>query len=239
MSIRKALKAGRLLRNSFWRTAVVRHRVAATIEHSDVINFCAPRSLIDVGANKGQFSTAVRGLFPEAVIHAFEPLPDAADRFAALFETDDRATLHRAALGAKETSATFYVTNRNDSSSFLKPDSSHVETSGVRTTREISVPVARMDRFLDPCTLPRPILMKIDVQGYELEVLRGIDRLDCIDYLYVELSFVELYKGQALYEDIRAYLAQQGMVLRGMFNQWCDSRLGPTQADGLFELAKR
>jgi hypothetical protein len=76
--------------------------------------------------------------------------------------------------------------------------------------------------------------MKIDVQGAELAVLQGCDSLDEIDWIYVELSFVGLYQGQPLCDEIIGYLGEHGFRLAGVFNQVRTAAFGPTQADFLF-----
>jgi len=230
----KLVKLAGLLRNSRFRSALLRHRVAAATEHLDAIRFCAPATLLDVGANKGQFSTAVRMLFPKAIIAAFEPLPSAAERFAALFLGDARVTLNRIAIGAVETDAIFYVTDREDSSSLLPPGAGQKAAFGVAAVDHIDVQVRPLDNAINLEGLLHPVMLKIDVQGAELDVLRGISEFDHIDFVYVELSFVELYEGQALFEDVRSYLVARGFKLRGVFNQVYTEKFGPTQADCLF-----
>lgn len=217
-----------------YRHTLLRHRVAATTEHLDAIRFCAPAALLDVGANKGQFSTAVRGLFPSARIDAFEPLPAAADTYARVFAGDDRTRLHRSAIGAKAGRAVFHVADREDSSSLLPVGEGQRAAFGVGEARQIEVEVAPLGDLVDVAALPHPIMLKIDVQGAELQVLEGIVALAAIDSVYVELSFVELYEGQALFEDVRAFLTAHGFSLRGVFNQAFTEAFGPTQADCLF-----
>ena len=64
------------------------------------------------------------------------------------------------------------------------------------------------------------ILMKIDVQGFDLEVLKGSKHvLKHINYLYIEASSVELYKNQPLLENIKDFLFEEGFFLEGSFNQ--------------------
>ncbi|MDG2535774.1 FkbM family methyltransferase [Sphingomonas sp. HITSZ_GF] len=240
MSIaRKAAKVASLLPNARFRSALLGQRVAAAVEHLEAIRFCAPATLLDVGANKGQFATAVRGTLPETQIHAFEPLPMAGERFEAVFKGDGHTQLHKVALGKEAREARFYVADRDDSSSLLKPGAGQAAAFGVSTAREITVSVKPLEAVIDPATLQGPILLKIDVQGAELEVLEGIQSLDRIDFIYVELSFVELYEGQALFEDVRAYLASRGFLLRGVYNQVSTAEFGPTQADCLFVRADR
>lgn len=230
----KATKLAHIARRRHYLSTLVRHRVAATTEHLVAIGQCAPATLIDVGANKGQFSTAVRGLFPSATIHAFEPLPEAGDVFAAVFAHDDRVHLHRVAIGSSRATMPFYVTDRADSSSLLRPGAGQKAAFGVSTASEIAVKVVPLSDEIDLTRLPTPIMMKVDVQGAELEVLRGCSDLSAIDHIYVELSFVELYEGQALFDEVRAYLETSGFELGGVFNEVSTPHFGRTQADCLF-----
>lgn len=230
----KVTKLATLMRDSRFRSALIGHKVAAATEHLDIIGFCAPATLIDVGANKGQFSVAVRALFPHATIHAFEPLPAAADRYEAVFAQDSRAHLHRVAIGATAMTTRFYVTDREDSSSLLKPGAGQKAAFGVCTAREIEVEVKPLESVIDTVGLTAPVMMKIDVQGAELDVLKGIASLDRYDFIYVELSFVELYEGQPLLDDVEHYLKSVGFTLRGVSNQAFTEQFGPTQADCLF-----
>lgn len=228
-------KALQLLTNLQFVGAVLRHRVAAAVEHRPAIRYTAAATLIDVGANKGQFSLAFRTLRPDASITAFEPLPDAADRFAALFAGDARCSLQRVALFDAAGEAEFHVTDRSDSSSLFEPGEGAAQAFGVHNARTIRVPVKRLDECVALSSLERPILIKIDVQGAELGVLKGCADLELADFIYVELSFVELYGGQPLYGAIAEYLAGRGFEIAGVFNQTMTERFGPTQADFLFK----
>ena len=71
-----------------------------------------------------------------------------------------------------------------------------------------------------PADFARPSLLKIDVQGYELEVLKGASALlSAIDAIYVEVSWVELYKGQALHDEVEALLLDAGFKQAEVFNE--------------------
>jgi FkbM family methyltransferase len=231
---RKAIKLAGILRRSSLRRALAEHRVAATTEHLGAIRACAPGTVLDIGANKGQFSLAVRSLFPKADIHAFEPLPAAADTFARVFDGDPHIHLHRVAVGAHRSRVPFYVTDREDSSSLLRPGRGQEAAFGVVQASVIEVDVAPLDEEIDLASMSKPVLMKIDVQGAELEVLRGITDLDAIDFIYVEVSFVELYENQALFDDVRQYLDTRGFALQRIFHRENTKEFGLTQADCLF-----
>lgn len=232
----RLLKAAGLLASPRWIRAAAMHRVAAAVEHLDAIRLCDAATLIDIGANKGQFSLAYRALFPKGKIIAFEPFEESAQRFRQVFEGDAQVTLHGCALADVEDEATFHVTTRRDSSSLLKPGVGQSDAFHVHGEMQIKVPVKRLDQVIDMRALqPGPILIKIDVQGAELKVLQGCDDLSFADFVYVELSFVSLYDGQPLFDEVASYLFTRGFEIAGVFNQTLTAKFGPTQVDVLFK----
>jgi FkbM family methyltransferase len=210
--------------------------VPAGVEHTVALGPIECRTLVDVGANRGQFALAARRRWPTARIISFEPLAKPAAQFTRVFEGDNRIELHEAAIGPIEERATMHVSRRDDSSSLLAitslQDSIFPGTSEVGTTR---VRVAPLTAFLSADDIDAPALLKIDVQGFELEVLRGCEQLlDGFERIYCECSFVELYEGQSLVGDVVDWLAQRGYALDGVFNTTYDRRGRAVQADFLF-----
>lgn len=229
----KAVKAVRiLLRPPYWRPLLL--GTAAAVEHLAVLHRVQVATLLDVGANTGQFSMLVRHMHPGAQIVAFEPLADAAERFERVV-TGNAVTLHRMALGAAREERELHVTSPPDSSSLLAPGEGQFQAYGVRSTGTCPITVVPLAAVVPADDLPRPVFLKIDVQGGELDVLKGAgDVLDVIDWIYLEVSFVVLYSNQPLAGDIVAYLVNRGFELRGVFNQSITEAYGPTQADLLF-----
>ncbi|HEB94406.1 MAG TPA: FkbM family methyltransferase, partial [Gammaproteobacteria bacterium] len=77
--------------------------------------------------------------------------------------------------------------------------------------------------------------LKIDVQGFEMEVLRGCEELlRRFQYVYVECSFVELYAGQAFADEIIAFLRERNFILDGVYNPCYDKNGRAVQADFFF-----
>ena len=220
-----------LMRPGLWRYA--RRGIAPAIEHLAAIKPLEIGSCIDVGANIGQFSALVSYLHPKAVIFAFEPLPEACEKFRSGL-SNPRTSLTACGIGKISGSRRLHVTTRANSSSFLLPGRNQSRAFGVVECNTLEVPIKRLDEVLSSDRLPRPVLLKLDVQGFELDVLEGADALiKAIDYCYLELSYVELYEGQPLAAEVLRYLFSRGFELAGVFNQVETRAFGPTQADFL------
>jgi hypothetical protein len=106
------------------------------------------------------------------------------------------------------------------------------ETGEVRTE---TIKVGRLANFVSAGDIKAPALLKLDVQGFELEALRGCeDLLGRFSQVYVECSFVELYSGQALAHEVIDWLGERGFVLKGVHNMGYDRNGRAVQGDFLF-----
>lgn len=234
-STSKAGKLARIVSVPSWRRALVRHRVAANVEHSGVLaRMPSLRTVIDVGANRGQFALAARHFHPEAQVISFEPLPAAAEIFRAVFAGDARTSLVMAALGPTPGEAVMHVSGLDHSSSLLPITAT--QESLFPGTAQVGTDTVSVTRLAEHVfQIEAPALLKVDVQGFELQALAGCeDLLDRFDWIYVEASFVELYSGQAFADDIIAWLRERGFSLRGVYDVAVDDKGNAVQADFLF-----
>jgi FkbM family methyltransferase len=234
-TFRKSIKVLRLLREGKFRYAL-RRGVAAGIEHTGALTPLNIRTLVDVGANVGQFSLLAWSLFPQARIYAFEPQLQPAERFSRIFPQDARVTLHRSAVGSRSGLAEMHVSSRNDSSSLLPISQAMPDVfPGTQEVAVTDVSIAPLSAFLTPADIIGPALLKIDVQGGELDVLVGSESLlDRFQYVYVELSFIELYTGQALCHEVVTHLRDRSFQLKSVHNLHEDTNGRAIQADFLF-----
>ena len=226
-----------ILKVSPYRAALLRHRVAATVEHEEALGELQLRTVVDVGANRGQFTLFALHTFPVARIVSLEPLAVPAARFRRVFGTERRVTLHHAALGPETGQSTMHVSGHDDSSSLLPITATQGRLfRGTNEVRTETVRTAPLSEFLDGGSIEEPALLKLDVQGYELEALRACgELLDKFAYVCAEGSFIELYEGQVLADDLVAWLRERGYELVRSYGAVSDEHGQTIQADMLFK----
>ena len=210
--------------------------VPAGVEHVTILRRLTCRTVLDVGANRGQFALAAKRCFPDAQVLSFEPLVEPATKFRATFCRDSSVTLYEAAIGPQSGNATIHISRRDDSSSLLPITAQQgklfpgTQESGTRIIR-----VAPLRDLIEPECLVSPVLLKLDVQGFELQALAGCeDLLGRVAFVYVECSFVELYSGQAFADEVIRYLQGRGFTLDGIYNLTYDRDGRVIQGDFLF-----
>jgi FkbM family methyltransferase len=223
-----------LLRRPAYRSALL-HGVAAGVEHESVCFAHEFATVIDVGANHGQFAVFAAGRFPGAALICLEPLAAQRAKLSSVLAGRHDVTILDVAASASDGRQQFHVSRSADSSSLLEPSEAMTRVfPGTESITTIEIETARLDAILSHAPA-RPCLLKIDVQGAELDVLRGATRLlNEIDEVYVECSLVELYAGQALLDDVVVHLAERDFRLRGIHSLVRDKRGRCLQADVLF-----
>lgn len=232
LRVNKAIAA---FRSPLWLRAL-RLGVGAGIEHERVLQKLGCRTVVDIGANCGQFALVARYCFPDAVIFSFEPLQRPARIFRKVFAADENVKLHGAAIGPEAGNVTIHVSRRDDSSSLLPITSLQNQIfPGTQELCTATIKLGRLEDFVSADEIKPPALLKLDVQGFELSALKGCESLlQHFAYVYAECSFMELYKGQALADEVIAWLREHGFVLNGVYNMAYDRNGKAVQADFLF-----
>lgn len=230
-------KLSRLIADrSYW--PALRMGVAASVEHTGIPFRRDVQTVLDVGASRGQFALFAARNFPNSRIICFEPLPGPMSDLKRVL--GPRVETHATAVGASASTAWINISARDDSSSILPIGNRQVEEfPGTAAVDSIEVPVNSLDELLTT-PIERPCLLKIDVQGLELEVLKGATRtLESIDEALIECSFVELYEGQAMADEIVVLMHKTGMELSGVHEVSYSADGSAIQADFLFKRQPR
>jgi FkbM family methyltransferase len=184
-------------------------------------------TVVDIGANTGQYGIHLRQLGYRGRIESFEPLPSAFAQLAARASRDERWRTTQKAVAKDAGSVTLHVSANSVSSSILEMTSRHCSAAPESATvADIVVQAISLDSILSGVT-EMPILVKIDTQGYEREVLGGGEAmLSRISLLELEMSLVELYAGQPLFEDLHAWVTSSGFQLVSMGEGFFDEETG-------------
>lgn len=173
--------------------------------------------IFDVGANVGQFLVSALAWWPLATVHSFEPIPAAAGKLE--HEFADWGDLHvaRVALAAEEGSTELVVREYDQCTSLLELGSKLKEGVyglDLSPAGTIQVSLERLDRYAQRHGIERIDLLKLDVQGYELEVLKGAGEfLQRIEWIYAEAQFQELYAGGPMFDETARFLHARGFDL--------------------------
>ena len=183
------------------------------------------KTIVYVGANRGQFARRVLAAFPGATIHCYEPLPGPYAKLKAWAKPHPNIEVHPMALGETRGSARFHQHIDHSPSSSLLATTAESRGLFPQTThqQEVDVTVSTLDDEFSSAPTS-DVLLKMDVQGYEDRVLRGgMGFLKHVDAVIAEYSVVPLYEQQATFVDICQELASAGLVYAGNFDQIHDS----------------
>ncbi len=195
-------------------------------------------TVIDIGANNGQYGRELRKFGYRGRIVSYEPLRDAFTTLKVSADADGQWSAHNLALGPQTGSAEINVAANSWSSSLLAmlpkhlaaaPESAYVGTEWVAvSTLDEECAVLGIDST--------KAFLKIDAQGYTVPILDGGQQtLQGLRGLQVEMSLVSLYEGEILIEDIIARLRGAGLVPVMIKPEFTDRESGQQlQVDGIF-----
>jgi FkbM family methyltransferase len=199
---------------------------------SRVLDIDAP-TVVDAGAYQGEMTEKFLDLFDDSRIYAIEPLPEHLDILNERFKNNPNVEIFDVALGSENGDIEIQVNPKSNTSSVFKTTSklqqNREEESDYVATDSISVQQVRLDSIISSCDI-----MKLDLQGYELEALKGADGLlEQCNAIITEVSFVPYYKSQPLFEELHQYLVDRDFRL---YNLYCSSDPSGqiTHGDALF-----
>ena len=172
-------------------------------------------TVLDVGANEGQFIKVARALFPKAPILAFEPNPHLTPSLERLLSASGNVTIFPLACGREPAVTPLYLTKFSPAASLLRPTALSIPDFPAEIGETIQVRVERLDEVVRASELARgPYLLKIDVQGFEWEVLQGATGiLPDVTVILCEVNAADFYSDQAGFEQIYLFMREHGFKL--------------------------
>jgi FkbM family methyltransferase len=212
----------------FARSDLARNRVKSVgtieyiIQRRQVFKDFTVDLVLDVGANAGQFAHDLRAFYKGDLI-SFEPVPAAFHHLIKTASRDPRWKVCQFALGSQNSTQTMNVYHRTELSSFLKTNAyctgRHGDSAAI-TGQEV-VSVRRLDDVLDdvaPDWHGKRIFLKMDTQGYDLEVFKGLgNKLERVVALQSEVSLIPIYENMPHWTDSILFYERAGFGVAGMF----------------------
>jgi FkbM family methyltransferase len=208
-------------RNRAFSKKFSRETLIRSLIHSEVLT----PLLLDVGAHKGESVRFLRALFPNAVIHSFEPMPAS---FATLETLSDTQThVHNVALGDTDGTIDFFVNKISHTNSIFKVNEESRDSLFFAERRRTGTPIengtfnerlrvssARLATFCEEHDIDHIDLLKIDVQGAERKVLEGaMTLLPQIDNIILEIMLFDYYEHRSSFLEIESILQPAGFGL--------------------------
>jgi FkbM family methyltransferase len=195
------------------------------------------KTVLDIGANTGQFALRIHKILPDVQIYSFEPLSDCFEELKRNMRDIPKFQGFNYALGNGTGKHVIYRNDFSDSSSLLPMEQLHKDAFPYTgNAKEETIEIRRLDDIASSLELTETILIKIDVQGFEDRVIQGgQETIRRAKILIVEMSFEPLYRSQLLFDGIYSMLKAQGFVFKGYEESLRNPKDGHIlQCDGIF-----
>lgn len=182
----------------------------------------------DVGANTGQYAKFIRSAGFNGKIFSFEPQSKAFEQLSKNAKGDSQWEVYNIGLGDSDGKAIINISKNSVSSSILDIHNSLVETAP--ETEYISkeeIKISRLDTFLKEIGFTNRFFLKLDAQGFESKILEGA--AGCFNSIYalqLELSYVSLYKGEKLFDEMKEFIESSGFYLSSLESGFTDPQNG-------------
>jgi FkbM family methyltransferase len=194
-------------------------------------------TILDIGSNTGQFALALNAVLPKAKIYSFEPIPECFEGLQKSIQGISNMQAFNVGVGNSSGNLSFERSKNSLSSSFRKMTDVHkLAFPNTSENETITVAIEKLDSIAEKLEILDPLLAKIDVQGFEDQVLKGGSKtVQRAKMVIIETSFLRLYEDQPLFGDIYTTLQNLGFIYVGALESLCDPITGRVlQEDSIF-----
>jgi FkbM family methyltransferase len=176
--------------------------------------------IFDVGANEGQSIKRFTSIFPRSTIHSFEPIQDCYKKLIKIYNTKN-IIINNIALGEKECEKIFFINKNSYTSSFLKINDKYnelVNFDHVKKTERKKI--ITLDKYVKLHCINKIDILKIDTQGYELNILRGAKKSlnTIIKFIEIEITIADYYNKKINIYEIDKLLVKNNYTLCNIAN---------------------
>ena len=230
----------RFLRALGWELRRYRNSYSEARVLDDFLRLVQPDAVLDVGANVGQFGDQLLSLGYRGKLVSFEAIPAVHDKLVAHARARSASwtVAPCAALGSRQGSVDLNIAGNVQSSSILPMKEAHVAAAPTSSYVDRQrVAMERLDDLAqDLVRGSARLFIKVDTQGYDLEVLKGATALlPRTAGLQVEMSLASLYEGAPTFLEMMAFMQSSGFEPFGLVPMFRDARTGRLlQLDGFF-----
>lgn len=169
--------------------------------------------IFDVGANVGQSAFKFNSAFPLASIHCFEPVTDTFDKLKLNTRSMKNIFCYEIGLGDLKKESTIYLTDASTTNSLIRPDA---------VLGQEIVKISTMDEIVISNSIGRVDILKIDTEGFDLEVLKGAVKTISsgkVSFILVEMGFHPKDSRHVLFDEVRSFLMPLGYSVFGVYDQ--------------------
>src|SRR5439155_5570854 len=168
---------------------------------------------VDGGAANGLWAQRFKHVYPESKLLCIEPRQDCHDELRQRMSAYNDVTIVQTLIGPSDGDVAFF--EKSDESSIL------LNYEGKEWAKKITKPMTTLDSLLTQRGLPDPDMIKLDLQGYELQALEGASRsLEHAEAALIEVSFIELQKGMPRMHEVVAFMAARGFDVYDITALW-------------------
>ena len=165
-----------------------------------------PQSILDVGANHGNWSRIAKRIFPKANCFLIEPQIEMKPYLDSFCNDFPNSRWFMAGAGAKPGELTLTIWDDLEGSSFLPESSEKLKTTG----KQRSIKIITIDSLIEDGAIPIPQLVKLDIQGFELEALCGGSKLfGQVEVFILEVSLFRFMKDMPIFHEVISFMADQ------------------------------
>src|SRR6185437_97782 len=174
-----------------------------------------PVVIFDVGANIGEVTKKYDEIFTQSIIYCFEPVPDIFNELKKKYLNKNNIQCFNLALGKEESNITIHesVLSTQSSANIRTSYVTESKVPGIADSIQVKkshiVKQTNLDSFCKKNSISNIHILKLDVEGSELDVLKGASELlshEQIDLIYTEVNFADIYENQSYYHDLASFL---------------------------------